>query len=149
MEISQPAANTYLVHLNRGESVIASLTRFARENHIGMAQVSGIGGVKNVKLGCFKPTCNQFSERTFSDYSELIHAEGNISCLEDGQPFVHLHASFADQSFQVYGGHLFEAETHVVCEFFVHTQKEILSRRYNPTLNIHQWDQCSRLSAVV
>ncbi len=114
-----------------------------------MAQVTGIGGVANIELGCFDIRNKEFKSQMFADYSELLHADGNISILSNGEPYVHLHASLANSQFQAYGGHLFEAMTEVVCEFFVYSQAGQLQRQYNKQLKIEPWQFNSCCRALV
>ncbi|MCB0392357.1 MAG: DNA-binding protein, partial [Bdellovibrionales bacterium] len=49
-----------------------------------------------------------------SDY-ELVSAHGNLT-VKAGESYVHIHASLSGADFQVFGGHLFEAEVAVTAE---------------------------------
>jgi predicted DNA-binding protein with PD1-like motif len=109
----------YLVVLEKGEPLMASLTQFAADKELKGAIFSGIGALEDVELGAYDTKTLEYIRKTFSKVAyELISLNGNLS-LKDGEPFVHLHAALGDHDFNVFGGHLFEATVAVTAEISV------------------------------
>ncbi|XYH93789.1 PPC domain-containing DNA-binding protein [Sorangium sp. So ce1128] len=132
---------SYAVHIDRGEGVIASLTRFAVKERIYMARVYGVGGVRDTMLGCFDLERGEYCRRRFPEYRELVSASGSVTLGADGQPFVHLHAAFAGHDFQVIGGHLFETEVAIIGQMFVVPMPGILPIQEIPNcFGLQTWD---------
>ena len=95
---------------------MASLTQYCIENELKGAFFKAIGALEKVELGYYDLHNKNYIRKCFeeTDY-ELISAHGNLS-LKSGEPFVHIHASLSGPDFQVFGGHLFEAEVAVTAE---------------------------------
>ena len=109
----------FLVILEKGELLMASLTKFAIANKLKGAIFSGIGALENVELGAYDTKTKEYIRKTFNEVAyELISINGNLS-LKDGELFVHIHAALGDHDFSVFGGHLFEAVVAVTAEISV------------------------------
>jgi predicted DNA-binding protein with PD1-like motif len=60
---------------------------------------------------------------------ELVSLQGNLALMEDGSPFTHIHATFADNDNVVHAGHMFEATVEVVAEIHLRIlSKAIMTR---------------------
>ncbi len=134
----------FWLRLKRGEPVIESMTRFAREQEITAAQISGIGAVSGVTLGYFDLTRREYNRKKFDGVYELLNLAGNIS-LVDGEPFVHAHIVLANPDYQVIGGHLFEAEVAVTVEIVLRVFPQKINRKFDPEVNLKLWDLGSDL----
>lgn len=102
----------YAVRLEPGEDVMLSLQAFCEENHIGHGAIlTGVGSLR----GCsyFDPT--EIPDKPgYYAYGEpiekpcpieLISMNGIICTDEEGKPSLHIHASFADEDGNEFGGH--------------------------------------------
>ncbi|XXY52808.1 PPC domain-containing DNA-binding protein [Sorangium sp. So ce269] len=131
----------YAVHIDRGEGVIATLTRFAAKERIYMARVHGVGGVRDTMLGCFDMQRGEYRRRRFRECRELVSASGSVTCGADGRPFVHLHASFTGPSSQLIAGHLFETEVASTGQMFVIPMPGILPlQEVSNCFGLQTWD---------
>ena len=45
--------DTYIIYLEQGESIMASLTQFCKDHQIINGQISGIGAIKEIELGAY------------------------------------------------------------------------------------------------
>lgn len=60
----------------------------------------------------------EYVKRTIDESSEILSLQGNVS-IKEGEPFVHLHVSLADESFSAVGGHLFEGTVSMTIELVI------------------------------
>jgi hypothetical protein len=108
----------YLVRLDAGEEVVATLARFVAEAALPAAAISGIGVVKDAVLGYFDQHRREYLRRTVYGEMELLSFTGNASWVDDA-PLIHAHVTLGGPDFATCGGHLFAAEIGVTGEFFV------------------------------
>ncbi|HEX6258167.1 MAG TPA: PPC domain-containing DNA-binding protein [Candidatus Saccharimonadales bacterium] len=111
----------YIIRLNKGESLMASLTEFVQKEGIKGAWVNGVGGASSAELGYFNLQTKAYEWRTFSELMEVTSLQGNLA-THNGELAWHLHATVSDRNFQAFGGH--------VKELIVGATLEILLRRF-------------------
>lgn len=140
MQTYQTKAGTWIVHLQKGESVCAALEQFALEQKITAARIQGIAGISEPELGCFDLSSQGFRRKKLTGYFELVSGMGNLSLTPEGKPYAHLHATLADADMQAFAGHLFDATIAVLGEFFVIPENVILQREFVPELNVAAWN---------
>ncbi len=105
----------YLLRLDRGEELIATLSAFLAEKEIRSGAFTGLGAVDDPELGLFTMKSREYLRRRFEGEYEIASITGNVSTV-DGQPFAHVHGVFTDADCLAIGGHLFSAEVSVTCE---------------------------------
>ena len=76
--------------------------------------LSGIGQLKNFRLGYFKEKNNYVPEK-FNDPHELISLSGTI-CQYNEDYEIHLHAVLSNEKKKAIGGHLIEGKVEVTNE---------------------------------
>ena len=133
------SGNTYLVYLERGESMVDVLTNFCKEHHILNGHISGIGAVNNIELGSYDTSKREYIKKTFQDDHELITYQGNIMLL-DNKPFIHAHITVGNHNMEIFGGHLFKANIAVVGEFLIHKIDGSSIRTFNDKIGLATWD---------
>ena len=122
----------FLVVLDVGDEVIASLKKLADAERIGEASFTAIGAVRDVVLGYIDLDSKTYLRRELgADSMELVSAIGNLARL-DGEPVVHCHATVGDREMRVYGGHLFQAVASVTVEIFLRVFDGEINRRFDP-----------------
>ncbi|HEY9843302.1 MAG TPA: PPC domain-containing DNA-binding protein [Candidatus Obscuribacterales bacterium] len=146
MQVHRSETGTWIVHLQKGETVCAALEAFAAEQNIGGARIQGIAGIADPELGCFDLASREFTRQRLSGYFEMVSALGNLSLLPDGKPYAHIHTTLAGPDFRALAGHLFEAQIAVLGEFFILPEPIPLQREFVPELNVAAWnlEQCGR-----
>ena len=105
------------VRLDPGEEIIASVLKIAKDEDIRFAEISAIGAVGRAVFGLYDLEEQKYHSLTFVQPLELVSLNGNLS-RKDGEPYLHLHAAFADEKGAVIGGHLNEAVISATCEKF-------------------------------
>ena len=94
-----------IVRLDRGEEVVSSLLKIIKNENLHGGFVSAIGAADLIEVGLYELEKQQYKSKRFEGDFEIISCLGNVS-RKDGEPYLHLHMSFGDKDFNVYGGHL-------------------------------------------
>ena len=108
--------DTYIIHIQQNEQVMATLTQFCIDNEIQNRQISGIGAIKDIELGAYVLEKQEYIVYNVKEIRELTSYQANIQ-LKDVEPFIHAHINISDHEMIVKGGHLFEATVAAVGEF--------------------------------
>lgn len=96
----------FILVLNSGDELIASITQCAKEAKLMGASVSGLGQAHNPTLAYFSSNPDDKpSLTTFSGYYELASLNGNIT-NNANHYYTHIHAVLADQKFRGIAGHV-------------------------------------------
>ena len=131
--------DTYVVRLQRGEEVLACLRELCEKESISLGTVSAIGAVNHVVVGVYRVDEQKYVANTFDGVMELTSLLGNIT-KKDGEPYLHLHATFGDLTGKVIGGHLNEAVVSATCELFVRKVEGHVGRRLDPETGLNIFD---------
>ena len=126
----------YVLRIDTGEEIIASLTAFAAEQGVRAGLISGLGAVGEAELGFFVRETGTYVRRTFPGEHEIGSLTGNLSELE-GKPFPHCHIMIAGPDFVAYTGHLFRGVVTVTCEVQVVTDPGVVRRVVRPELGFN------------
>ncbi|OGL36166.1 hypothetical protein A3F05_02595 [Candidatus Saccharibacteria bacterium RIFCSPHIGHO2_12_FULL_47_17] len=110
--------DSYVVILKLGEELFGSLANFATQNNLKTAWFEAFGATKEVELGYYNLEAQKYVWRVFSGPLEITGLQGNIA-QKDGQPVFHAHGSFADESYNVVGGHIKKLVVAGTCELFI------------------------------
>ena len=123
----------YVLRLDPGEELVASLRTFAAEEEVTSGYITGLGSTAQAVMSWLDPEEGEYQKRKFDEPMEVGNLTGTISVAsEDGRPFVHLHAVLAPRELIAYSGHLHEARTGAVMEIFVWTFDAKLEREATP-----------------
>lgn len=131
--------DTYVVRLQKGEEVLACLRELCEKESISLGTVSAIGAVNHVVVGVYRVDEQKYVANTFDGVMELTSLMGNIT-EKDGEPYLHLHATFGDLTGKVIGGHLNEAVVSATCELFVRKVEGHVGRRLDPETGLNIFD---------
>ena len=106
------------IRFNPNEDLNAILKQVCNKYKIKTAIIiSGIGQLKNVKLGYFKGK-NDYSPKEFDKPMEILSLTGNI-CKEDDEYLFHLHTVLGDENKNAIGGHFIEGTIGVTAEIIL------------------------------
>ncbi|MGM0607049.1 MAG: PPC domain-containing DNA-binding protein [Candidatus Muiribacteriota bacterium] len=120
----------YILAFKAGERVIQKFDDFCRQNNIRGGIFNGIGAFDYLKLGHFNITTQRYMEKVYRESLEVISIKGNIT-EKEGEPFIHMHTTVSDSNFNVYGGHLIEAEVSVTLEVYIRVFEEKIIRKFD------------------
>ncbi|MGC9321847.1 MAG: PPC domain-containing DNA-binding protein [Kosmotogaceae bacterium] len=90
-----------------GEDFIDAFVQVLSENGLdSLVVISGIGMLRDFKIGWFNMATKQYETEYISAPHELLHVSGNVS-LKGSSLFPHLHVALSGPSRSAVGGHLF------------------------------------------
>ena len=99
---------TILLRLDRGEEIVSSIQSVCKAEGIMLGSIMGLGAVDRAVVGLYKVAEQQYYPNTLTGEMEIAGLTGNIT-QKDGEVYIHIHASFADETGTIQGGHLKEA----------------------------------------
>ncbi len=129
----------YLIRLDVGDEVIASVQGFAAELGIGSGMVSGIGGIENVVLGYYDLDARSYLKKELEGRYEMLNLAGNLS-LVDKERFFHAHAIVSGPDMATLGGHLFQATVAVTAELYLWGSTVSVSRSLDDGVGLNTLD---------
>ncbi len=119
--------NDWLVRLDVGDEIVASLVKFASEENVKSASFSGLGAVGGLKYGYFNINDREYKVAEESTSLEIVNLSGNLARI-DGEPIVHAHISVGFPDMSIRGGHLVEGIISITCEIFIRTYDADINR---------------------
>lgn len=108
----------YLVVLDKGDEIIASLKHLISERNVNGFFI-GIGAVRDPIIAYFDTKQKKYIEKKFEGEFEIVSLIGNLGTDENGEPIVHAHITIADENYNVHGGHLVQGYVSVTLELIV------------------------------
>lgn len=119
-----------IIRLDRGDELVAKLKEAAEKEKISFASVSGIGAVGSAVTGYFDTGERRFKSSEITGDLEIVSLAGNINKM-NGETYLHLHMSVADESGKVFGGHLSRAVISGTGEIVLHCIDAETDRAYD------------------
>ena len=132
-------ANTYAVRIDKGEEIVEKLKELCRAENIRFAQVNAIGASDHAVLGVYDLIKKEYEKESYTGFCEITSLIGNITTVQD-EPYIHLHATLADQHHNIHGGHVLEMTVGATCEMFVQAFDAAVGRVHDDQLGINLWD---------
>ena len=108
----------WVIVLEKGELLIDSLSKFAKENNVRGGFLSGVGGAQWAEIGFYHLEKKQYSWKKFDQLMEITSLNGNLA-FKEGEPIWHIHATLADENMQAVGGHVKDLEVAGTLELFL------------------------------
>jgi uncharacterized protein len=99
------AGRAFAGRLDTGSDLVREIERFCAEQAVLTAQVTVIGAVRQARYAYYEQDDHRYRELESSTHHEIVGFIGNIS-MRDDRPFLHAHATFADDAGATVGGHL-------------------------------------------
>ena len=121
----------YILILETGDEIVATLQKFAKENNIRGGFFFGLGAAESCVIGYYDVAAGQYSKRTILAQREITSLVGDISLVE-GEFFAHCHIQLSDAEMNVKGGHLFEGHVSPTCEIMLFPSEKSLERKVIP-----------------
>ena len=133
--------DTYVVRIDRGEEILASLMALCRKEDIRLAQVDALGAVDHAIVSVYDVPTKTFFRKEFNEAMEISNLCGTVS-RKDGEVYIHLHATLCDTNLAAHGGHANELRISATCEMVVRTIPGEVGRQLdeNIGLNLFKFD---------
>lgn len=128
--------NKIVLRLKKGDKVIESIEKLAKEENLTAAHFQGIGAVDELKIGVLHPNKDDYEWDIYNEDLEITSLIGNITTFED-EPLVHTHITCAKAGSDLIGGHLGEATCSFTAEIFFDIIDTKLSKKPDSELGIN------------
>ena len=109
---------TYLVRIDLNEEIMQSLKSLCEQEDIRLAHVEAIGASNHAVIGVYDLEEQAYHQEVLDGFMEIAGLTGNVT-RKDGEVYLHLHGTLADQHNVVHGGHVIEMKVGATCEMFV------------------------------
>ena len=130
--------NTYMLRIDVGEEILESLKAVCAREGIRLAQVSAIGAADRAAVGVYDLAEKQYHREDLEGFMEIANLSGSVTEM-NGEPYIHLHATLADQRNVVHGGHVISMRVGATCEMFVQVLDGSVTREKDEGLGINLW----------
>ena len=109
----------YVLRLDPGEEIVASLTRLVEQEQVQLGSVTAIGAANDVTIGIFSTQEKQYHARRYQGDYEISALVGNVT-RKEGKPYLHLHITIGNPATgEVHAGHLTSATISATLELFL------------------------------
>lgn len=133
--LNEAPERTIALILDRGDEVMSSLQRFAKEHGLTASRVSAIGAFESATLGYFNWDSKQYERISIDEQVEVLSLVGDIA-LDGDEPKVHAHVVLGRRNGQAMGGHLLEARVRPTLELMLVESPAHLRRVCDPVSGI-------------
>ena len=130
---------TWMLRIDAGEEITQCLLSLCEKENIRLAEISAIGAVDHAVIGVYDLQSQSYCRQELTGFMEIASLLGSVTAM-DGKPYIHLHASLADQQHRVYAGHVIELRVGATCEMFVRTIPGEVRREKDEKLGINLWE---------
>ena len=133
--IKRIGERTFVLVMDSGDEVVASLTRFAKEQGLAGSHCTAIGALSDVVLGFFDWELKDYRRIELHEQVEVLSLLGDIA-LDEGEPRLHAHIVVGRADGSAHGGHLLEAHVRPTLEIVLIETPALLRRTYDPASNL-------------
>lgn len=119
--------NNIVLRLEIGEDIIGCVKEVCNRHDVRAAYINGIGALKKAVVGVFNMQTKEYRANEFDGFTELTALCGNVS-LMNGESYIHLHATLANEEGQAFGGHLNEGIVGATAEIFITVLDGVIDR---------------------
>jgi predicted DNA-binding protein with PD1-like motif len=123
---------TFAVVLETGDEVMNCLARFAAEENVSAAQLTGIGAFSSTVLLYFDWEKKDYVRLPVREQVEVASLIGDIACAPSGEPAVHIHLVVGRRDGTALAGHLGEAHVRPTLEVIVTESPAHLRKMNDP-----------------
>ena len=135
---------TWYIRMDRGDEIIAGITRICRAEGIRSALYSGIGGCLQAEIQTFIPEKGAFETQTIRGMLELVSLNGNLTMDDGGEYYHHTHAMLAYKDGERHcaaGGHIKSLTVLYTAEIELRpVDGGTVGRKYDPETGTGFWD---------
>jgi uncharacterized protein len=131
--------HTYLLRLETGEELVATLEDYCSARGLRNAAVTAIGALTDPTLAYFNAAAKRYEEHAQSGAFELTSLLGTIAVIDD-EPRLHAHVTLADAKLGVIGGHLVQGRTGGTVELLLRVYPTDYTKERDETTGLKLWE---------
>ena len=127
---------TYVMILDPGEEVFATISEFAAREGLGAASLTALGALSQATVGWFDLAQKTYRKIPVMEQCEVLSAIGDIAEGDDGKPSLHMHLVLGLSDGSTRGGHLLEGRVRPTLEVTLTETPAHLRRKRRPELGL-------------
>ncbi|RSX57194.1 PPC domain-containing DNA-binding protein [Bifidobacterium samirii] len=135
---------THYLRVAKGESVPQAIIELCRREHVGAAQITGIGACSEATISTWIAERADFTDHTVNGTLEMVALTGNITRNAEGEPHLHAHAvfSYLDAAGRpaLIAGHVKDITIGYTGEIVIRPAGETIGRKWDDAAGIDVWD---------
>ena len=131
--------NNIVLRLEIGEDIVACVKSVCDACSVKAAYITGIGALKKAVVGVFNMDTKEYKANEYNCFMELTALCGNVSFM-NGESYIHLHATLADEAGQAFGGHLNEGVIGATAEIFITVLDGVIDRVHCDETGLNVFD---------
>ncbi|MFH1642160.1 MAG: PPC domain-containing DNA-binding protein [Nanoarchaeota archaeon] len=128
-----------ILKIEKGEELVQTIKKIAAEQDIKLASISGIGAVKNLKVGSFDVDTKEYHAKELDGCFEVCPLTGNISTM-DKKTYLHAHINACDKDFRSFGGHLDSAVCSATFEAIINVIDGEVDRKFSEEIGLNLYE---------
>lgn len=136
MEYRKIDDNHYAVKILKGEELIEQLIILCKKENIEAGEITGLGASNKVEIGLFNTNTKEYTTTIKEGMFEITSLIGNIS-RKEGEPYLHCHINFSDDTLMTYGGHLVKCYISATGEIIVTILDGKIEREFNSEIGLN------------
>ena len=130
----------YVLRLDPGEEIVASLTRLVEQENVQLGTVSALGAAGDVTIGIFNTKEKQYYSQRYQGDSEISALVGNVT-RKEGEPYLHLHITIGNPvTGEVHAGHLSSAVISATLELFLQVWDGQVGRKFSDQVGLNLFE---------
>jgi predicted DNA-binding protein with PD1-like motif len=133
--LHEDGQKTWALIFDKGDEVVATLTDFAKREHVGGAHFTAIGAFSAVTLGYFDRERKDYRKIPVKEQVEVLSLVGDVA-LQEAEPKIHAHVVVGKADGTAHGGHLLDARVWPTLELILTESPRALARRSDPTTGL-------------
>jgi len=130
---------TYLIRLERGEEVVATLKSFCLKENIKNGEVRGIGSIETPTLAHYRVDNKKYSEKELPGTFEVTSLLGTVA-LANNEALLHLHITLGNEQMQSFGGHLVKGIVSATLEMTLTVYPSEFSKSHSEEIGLNLYD---------
>ena len=123
---------TFVAVLETGEEAMSVLKRFAEDERLTAAQITGIGAFREAVITFFDWETKEYLEIPVDEQVEVASLIGDIATDEDGGPALHLHVVLGKRDGSALAGHFAEGYVRPTLEVVITESPAHLRKAKDP-----------------
>lgn len=128
--------DTLIMRIDPNEEICQQLIEVATKEKIILAEISGLGAIKEFTTGVFDTVKKEYHSNQFYGTFEIVSLTGTISQKED-KLYLHVHMSAGDDKGNVFGGHLNSAIVSATAEIVIRFINGTVNRRFDEEIGLN------------